>query len=218
MLYFSVIGRELSILAIGYILIYRILNSRNLRLAFKEITIPLIFSMGGLFTTHILIPNPGYTAYFYPALLGSLKIEKILKELYQIITTYHIGWISILIASVNSLKEKSDPLILTSIIVGGGFVILDHFIGIISSRFVFLTYPGFLVAMHKGLESLKNSINSPVKSKFARTATWIFIALYIVIGFTWTAEYNISFPTCSDTSIAKLFPEGYPQEKLWRLK
>ncbi len=218
LLYFSIIGRELSILSIGYILIYRILNNRNLRLALKEITIPLIFSVGGILTTHILIPDPGYTAYFYPALLSSLNTEKILKEIYQIIATYHLGWIPILITLQRPYKKKDDPLILTSLIVGGGFIILDHFIGMVSSRFVFLTYPGFLTAISKGLVSPSSSINSRISSKHAQAKTLIFIALYIIIGFTWTAEYNISLPTSSDTNIAKLFPEGYPQEKLWRLK
>jgi hypothetical protein len=168
LLYFSIIGRELSILAIGYILIYRILNNRNFRLVLKEITIPLIFSVGSILTTHILIPNPGYTAYFYPALLNSLNIEKILKEIYQVITTYHLGWIPILITLQQLYKKKDDSLILTSLIVGGGFVILDHFIGMISSRFIFLTYPGFLVAINKGLESLSNSINSRISPKYAQ--------------------------------------------------
>jgi hypothetical protein len=218
LLYFSIIGRELSILAIGYILIYRILNDRSLRLVLKEITIPLIFSVGGILTTHILVPNPGYTAYFYPALLSSLNIEKILKEIYQVITTYHLGWIPILITLQKLYKKKDDSLISTSLIVGGGFVVLDHFIGMVSSRFVFLTYPGFLVAINRGLESLSNSINPRISPKYVQAIRWIFIALYIVVGFAWTAEYNISLPSPSDTSIDKLFPEGYPKEKLWGLK
>lgn len=41
--------------------------------------------------------------------------------------------------------------------------------------------------------------------------------LYIIIGLIGTAEENISFPTFSDTSIAKLFPGGYPEENLWHI-
>jgi hypothetical protein len=38
--------------------------------------------------------------------------------------------------------------------------------------------------------------------------------LYIIIGFIATAEKNIAFPTTTDTSIAKLFPDGY-DKNLW---
>jgi len=215
-MYLSVLGRELSVIAIGYIFIYRVLSGRSLRTAIKEIIIPLIFAIGGLATTHLLIPNPGYAAYYYPALLNSFKIEKILKELYQIIATYHIGWIPILITLSLSARKNYDPLILTSILVGGGFIILDHFIGMISSRFVFLTYPGFLIALQRGIENMARPASPRVRFKIHRIVAWIFILSYIIVGFAETAQNNISLPTSSDAGIAKLFPEGYPQEELWQ--
>jgi hypothetical protein len=114
------------------------------------------------------------------------------------------------------LEKRDDKLFLTSIIVGGGFILLDHFIGIVSSRFVFLTFPGFLVAILKGTENLSYSIGKLLKLKTTqyRIIGWILILLYIIIGFVATAEKNIAFPTTTDKSIAKLFPDGY-DKNLW---
>jgi hypothetical protein len=102
------------------------------------------------------------------------------------------------------------------LVVGGGFILLDHFIGIVASRFVFLTFPGFLVAIWKGTENLSYSIGKLLKLKTTqyRIIGWILILLYIIIGFVATAEKNIAFPTTTDKSIAKLFPDGY-DKNLW---
>jgi|GEM_PF-2388023 hypothetical protein len=217
LMYIFVIGREVSILAIGYILFYRLLSGKDVKSALKEISIPLIFSLAGIATASIIVPEPGYTAYFYPSLLKSLESSKIAKELYQVIATYHVGWIPILITLLHVVRKKNDPLIMSSVLVGGGFVLIDHFIGIISSRFVFLTFPGFLIALHKGVESLSNLTIWRKSLKISKIIKWILLILYITVSFAATAEKNIAFPTSSDISIAKLFPEGYHQEKLWKL-
>ncbi|GBC72039.1 hypothetical protein HRbin02_01828 [Candidatus Calditenuaceae archaeon HR02] len=220
LLYFTTMGREVSILGIAYIFVYRILNDKNLYQALKETLILFIFATGGLATSSILVPEPGYTSYFYQALQSSLAIDKVLKELYQIIAAYHIGWILIVYTTINISKSAKgrDNLFLSSLIVGGGFIVLDHFIGIISSRFVFLTYPGFLVAIYKGAESIGDSIRSKTKSNLYQTITWTALILYITVGFLATAENNISFPTSSDRDISKLFPNNYPLEKLWHME
>jgi len=219
LMYIFVIGRELSILAIGYILFYRLLNGKDIKSTLREVSIPLIFSLAGIATVSIIVPEPGYTAYFYPAFLKSFESSKIIKELYQIIATYHVGWIPILITLSHLFRKRNDPLIMASVLVGGGFILLDHFIGMISSRFVFLTFPGFLVALHKGLESLGNLIGqrAAFKTSISKVIALMLLVLYIIVGFAATAEKNIAFPISSETHIAKLFPEGYPQEKLWKM-
>jgi hypothetical protein len=79
-----------------------------------------------------------------------------------------------------------------------------------------LTFPGFLVAILKGTENLSYSIGKLLKLKTTqyRIIGWILILLYIIIGFVATAEKNIAFPTTTDKSIAKLFPDGY-DKNLW---
>jgi hypothetical protein len=217
LLYFTVIGREVSVLAIGYIFVYRLLNGRGLKATLKEISSPTILSLAGVATVSLLIPDPGYTAYFYPALQKAFDLSKITQAIFQIIATYHVGWLPILITSLHMLEKRDDKLFLTSMVVGGGFILLDHFIGIVSSRFVFLTFPGFLVAILKGTENLSYSIGKlllGLKTTQYRIIGWILILLYIIIGFVATAEKNIAFPTTTDTSIAKLFPDGY-DKNLW---
>jgi hypothetical protein len=216
LLYFTVIGREVSVLAIGYIFVYRLLNGWGLKATLKEISCPTILSLAGVATVSLLIPDPGYTAYFYPALQKAFDLSKITQAIFQIIATYHVGWLPILITSRHMLEKRDDKLFLTSIIVGGGFILLDHFIGIVSSRFVFLTFPGFLVAILKGTDNLSYSIGKLLKLKTTqyRIIGWILILLYIIIGFVATAEKNIAFPTTTDKSIAKLFPDGY-DKNLW---
>jgi hypothetical protein len=134
LLYFTVIGREVSVLAIGYIFVYRLLNGWGLKATLKEISCPTILSLAGVATVSLLIPDPGYTAYFYPALQKAFDLSKITQATFQIIATYHVGWLPILITSLHMLEKRDDKLFLTSMVVGGGFILLDHFIGIVSSR------------------------------------------------------------------------------------
>ena len=220
LLYFATMGREVSILVVAYVLVYRILSDKNIYQALREALILTLFSVLGLATSSLIIPQPGYTAYFYSALQSSLTVDKVLDELYQIAATYHIGWIPIIYTLVisNRLAGKRNNLLLTSLIVGVGFLVLDHFIGMISSRFVFLTYPGFLVAIYTGTNLMSNPISSRTKSNLYRVIIWMALTVYIVIGFLATAENNLSFPTSSDEAIAKLFPNNYPMEKLWKIK
>jgi len=109
-MYIFVIGREVSILAIGYILFYRFLSGKDVKSTLKEVSIPLIFSLAGIAIASIIVPEPGYTAYFYSSLLKSLESSKIVKELYQVIATYHVGWIPILITLLHVVRKKNDPL------------------------------------------------------------------------------------------------------------
>jgi hypothetical protein len=213
LLYFAVMGREVSVVAIGYIFVYRLLNGIGLKTVLKEISLPITLFLAGIATVSLFIPNPNY--YYYDYLSMAFDPSKIGLEIYQIIATYHIGWLLILMTLTRLLK-KEDKLLATSLVVGGGFILLDHFIGIVSSRFVFLTFPGFLVAIWKGTENLSYSIGKVLglKTTQYRIIGWILTLLYIIIGFVATAEKNIAFPTTSDTSISKLFPDGY-HKNLW---
>ncbi|MDJ0273759.1 MAG: glycosyltransferase family 39 protein [Aigarchaeota archaeon] len=222
LLYFATMGREVSILAIAYVFIYRILTDRKrFYSAVVEVFYLLVFAVLGLVTASLLIPQPGYTAYFYQALQGSLSVDKVLREAYQIIATYHIGWIFICWNLINvrrSEKDRGDVLFLTSLIVGSTFLIIDHFIGVISSRFVFLTYLGFIIAIYRGMESIRDLLCLKPKLGFCRHISWMVFTVYVGVGLIFTAESNLSFPTISDTQIAQLFPKNYPIEKLWRIK
>jgi len=213
LLYFAVMGREVSVVAIGYIFVYRLLDGIGLKTILKEISLPITLFLAGIATVSLFIPNPGY--YYYDYLSMAFDPSKISQEIYQIIATYHVGWLPILMTLTHLLK-KEDKLLATSLVVGGGFILLDHFIGIVASRFVFLTFPGFLVAIWKGTENLSYSIGQllGLKTTQYRIIGWILILLYIIIGFVATAEKNIAFPTTTDKSIAKLFPDGY-DKNLW---
>lgn len=199
------LGREVSLLAIAYTFVYRLIEHEKLSKVFLESVILGTFSILAVLILYILIPSPGYTAYFYSAFLSAGEFEKILGAVRQLAATYHIGWIPLIIYGL-SAKSRKDPLFNTSVIVGGAFIFIDHFIGIISSRFVFLTYPGFLPAILIGIKNLSGSFAS---RRAQEILFYSFVFAYVLLGFVSTFENNLAFPTTSDEAISKLFPEGY---------
>ena len=203
-MYIFMFGREVSILAIAYIFIYRLIKGEKISKIFLESMILGAFSILAVLTLYMIIPNPGYTAYFYSSFLNAGNVEKISKAVKQLAATYHIGWIPLIAYSLS--KTKKDTLFNTSVIVGGTFVFIDHFIGTISSRFVFLTYPGLLPAILLGTKKLLGNFAS---KKFQKILFYSFVSAYVLVGFILTLENNLAFPTVSDEAVAKLFPEGY---------
>ena len=199
-----IFGREVSLLAIAYILIYRLIRGEKISKIFLESIILGAFSILAILTLYMLIPAPGYTAYFYPSFLNAGNLEKISKAIKQLVATYHIGWIPLIAYSLD--KTRKDALFNASVIVGGTFIFIDHFIGTISSRFVFLTYPGLLPAILVGINKLFGNLAS---KKSQKVLFYSFVSAYILIGFISTLENNLAFPIVSDEAIAKLFPEGY---------
>jgi len=202
-MYILMIGREVSLLALAYIFIYRIVTGESVLKAVLESIVLGIFSTLAILTLYMVIPSPGYTAYFYQSFLEAGKLKKVLGAIRQVAATYHIGWIPIVFYCL-SAEVRKDPLFMTSIIVGGAFILIDHFIGTISSRFVFLTYPGLLPAILVGAEGISRKLASKGHQKLL----YSFVCAYILIGFALTLEDNLAFPVSSDRAIAKLFPRG----------
>ena len=203
-MYVFMLGREVSLLAIAYIFIYRLIKGEKIPKIFLESIILGAFSILAILTLYTFIPSPGYTAYFYSSFLRAGNLEKILKAVKQLAVTYHIGWIPLIAYGLDD-RTKKDALFNTSVIVGGTFLIIDHFIGTVSSRFVFLTYPGLLPAILLGIRRLSRNFAS---EKVQKLLSYSFVSAYILIGFTSTLENNLAFPVTSDEAIAKLFPES----------
>jgi hypothetical protein len=107
------------------------LDGIGLKTILKEISLPITLFLAGIATVSLFIPNPGY--YYYDYLSMAFDPSKISQEIYQIIATYHVGWLPILMTLTHLLK-KEDKLLATSLVVGGGFILLDHFIGIVASK------------------------------------------------------------------------------------
>jgi len=201
-LYVLMLGREVSILAIAYILVYRLLQRGDHIKTLLECAVLTAFSGLAVLTLYMFIPSPSYTAYFLPSFLDAGKAEKILEAMWQIAATYHIGWIPIIL-HLTRRGERKDMIFKTSLIVGGVFIVIDHLIGTVSSRFVFLTYPGLLPSILAGVRELTCSVGSEDLKKALLS---LYVILYISTGFIATLENNLAFPTISDESIARLFP------------
>ena len=84
-----------------------------------------------------------------------------------------------------------------------------YFIGILSSRFVFLAFPVLLPLGAKGVLSLaENFSGKPLLGKISR-GKWelLLLAAYVLISNIGTARYNVCFPSLSDAPIRRLLPQ-----------
>ena len=84
-----------------------------------------------------------------------------------------------------------------------------YFIGILSSRFVFLAFPVLLPLGAKGVLSLaENFSGKPLLGKLSR-GKWelLLLAAYVLISNIGTARYNVCFPSLSDAPIRRLLPQ-----------
>lgn len=108
------LGREISLLAIAYIFVHRLIKGEKFSKTLLESVILGVFSTLAVLILYIFIPSPGYTAYFYSSFLNAGKPEKILGAAKQLAATYHIGWIPIIIYGLSGKARSEACLILQS--------------------------------------------------------------------------------------------------------
>jgi len=201
--------RETTSILIPLIAVVRIIRDR---LPVKEmleelLTVSLIAALP-VIAWWLTIPNPGYTQFFAENLAVAFTYAKLEKAVYQIMLTFHVGYAFFL---AGFLKENDDKALIENYLVLGvvaTYFVTIYFIGILSSRFVFLAFPALLPVGAKGILSLADNFSKkPVLSKIRRSH-WelILLAAYVLISNIGTARYNICFPALSDAPIKKLLP------------
>ena len=200
----GILARELVVIAIPTILAIRLSKKESKTETIKELVVLTLIAPIPPLAWQLIIPDPGYTAYFAENLRNAFTMERLLKSLTNIILTYHIGWIFIAIGFFtrhpyrNLLISCSIPIVL--------FLIVDYFIGVLTSRFVVLTFPTFLIWLAVGIDKASNIVNEKLGLLQKEQVLLIILALYIAASNIGTAEYNIALPSLSDEPIKKLFP------------
>lgn len=201
----GVLAREPVSILIPMIPLMRVLRGET---RFKRLAVELLVVLAVSSTPPaiywFIIPNPNYTARFASCLATAFTSEKLIKSLIQVALTYHVGYLYLAYCLVKR-GLSFDRAVHAILIVTIGFLVVDYFVGIPASRFVFLTAPAVLPMIAIGARELAHSLTSDLRLK--RAALLAFIALYAAISNIGTADKNLCFPSLSDEPIKQLMPE-----------
>lgn len=201
--------RETTSILIPIMILVRVVRDKPpIRGLLEETFIVSLISALPVIAWWLTIPNPGYTQYFAENLAAAFTSAKLKRAIYQVVLTFQVGFAYFL---TGFLKENDKKTLVESYIFFGvvsAYFLAIYFIGVLSSRFVFLIFPLFLPIGAKGIQSLaENFAGKPFLSKIKRSR-WeiILLAAYVLISNVGTARYNVCFPSLSDAAIKKLLP------------
>ncbi len=201
--------RETTSVLIPITLLVRLARDRlPLRDAFEELLTVSSISALPVAAWWLAIPNPGYTKYFAQNLAVAFTYAKLERAFYQVMFTFHVCYAYFL---VGFLKERDYRSLMESYAVLGvasAYFVAIYFIGVLSSRFVFMAFPAFLTLGAKGVLSLGEELSrKPLLGRIS-SDRWglLLLIVYALISNVGTAEYNICFPSTSDAQIEGLLP------------
>ena len=205
----GILCREITSILIPIMFLVRVIRDRvPLRELVEELLIVSLISALPVVAWWIAIPNPGYTKYFAQNLAVAFTYAKLEKAAYQIAFTFHVCYAYFL---AGFLKEKDYRVLIEAYAVLGvvsSYFVAIYFIGVLSSRFVFMVFPIFLPLSAKGILSLgENFSRKPLLNRISRDR-WelLLLVAYVLISNVGTAGYNVCFPSMSDAPIEKLLP------------
>jgi len=200
----GVLAREPVSILVPTIALMRLLEKPlSIKRTTSELLIVCLIASVPLLAYWWIIPEPNYTAYFAGNVASAFTTTKLLNSLKQVILTYHIGYLYV--AALPVRKELRFNKAVYAILVSTvGFLIFDYFVGLPSSRFIFLTAPVILPLMATGARGLSHRLMKGSRPEGALMAA--LLALYILSSNVGTANKNLCFPSLNDEPIARLLP------------
>jgi len=205
----GVLCRETTSILIPIMFLVRVVRDRlALRSLVEELLIVSLISALPVAAWWLAVPNPGYTKYFAQNLAVAFTFAKLERAFYQIAFTFHVCYAYFL---VGFLKEDDHRALIETyavLSVVSSYFVFIYFIGVLSSRFVFMVFPIFLQLSAKGILSLGEELaDKPLLGRIGRDR-WelLLLVAYVLISNVGTAGYNVCFPSMSDAPIEKLLP------------